>query len=106
MTDTERLWAIEAIRALKARYFHGVDTKDAALLRSVFTDDAITDFRSESPDGGNALLPPDPDAFVRNTLAVLAGTITVPSGSLPALKITSADAAPARRPMTDPHRDT
>src|SRR3546814_17883579 len=83
MTDTERLWAIEAIRALKARYFHGVDTKDAALLGSVFTDDAITEFRSESPDGGDALLQHDQDAFGRNTLAVPYGTITVPSASKP-----------------------
>src|SRR3546814_15174682 len=82
MTDTERLWAIEAIRALKARYFHGVDTKDAALLRSVFTDDAITDFRSESPDGGDALLQHDTDEIGPNTLAVLDGPIPVPSGSM------------------------
>src|SRR3546814_4186269 len=101
MTDTERLWAIEAIRALKARYFHGVDTKDAALLRSVFTDDAITDFRSESPDGGDALLQHDPDAFVRNTLAVLDGTITVHSGSMPEIEIASADEARGRWSMHD-----
>lgn len=101
MTDDERLLAIEDIRALKARYFRGVDSKDAVLLRAVFTDDAITDFRSESPDGSDALLQHDPDAFVRNTLAVLAGTVTVHSGSMPEIEIVSADEARGRWAMHD-----
>lgn len=101
MNAVQRFTALEDIRALKARYFRGVDTKDAVLLRAVFTDDAITDFRSESPDGGDALLLRDPDAFVRDTLAVLAGTVTVHSAAMPEIVVDSADAAHGRWTMHD-----
>lgn len=101
MTEVERLAAIEDIKALKARYFRGVDGKDAVLLRSVFTDDAITDFRSESADGSDALLQRDPDAFTRNALAVLAGTVTAHSGSMAEIVIDTLDAAHGRWAMTD-----
>lgn len=101
MNETGRLAAIEEIRQLKARYFRGVDGKDAVLLRSVFTDDAVTDFRSESPDGSDALLLRDPDAFVRDTLAVLAGAVTVHSAGMPEIVVDSADAAHGRWTMHD-----
>lgn len=39
----DRLIAIEEIKALKARYFRFVDTKDFAGLRTVFADDATFD---------------------------------------------------------------
>lgn len=101
MNDSERLIALEDIRALKARYFRGVDRKDAALLRSVFTDDAVTDFRSESPDGDERLLQHDPDAFVRNVLGVLDGCVTAHAGHMPEIVIDSPDEAHARWSMTD-----
>ncbi|MEI9982293.1 MAG: nuclear transport factor 2 family protein [Aliidongia sp.] len=65
MSRDEELHAIEEIRQLKARYFRGVDTKDATVLRAVFTDGAETDFREESPDRDPALLQRDPDALSR-----------------------------------------
>ncbi|MGH8445335.1 MAG: nuclear transport factor 2 family protein [Solimonas sp.] len=101
MNDAERLAATEAIRLLKARYFRGVDGKDAALLRSVFTDDAVTDFRSESPTGDESLLQRNPDDFVRNTIAVLQGTVTVHSASMPELEILSATEARGRWTLHD-----
>lgn len=101
MTPHETADALEAIRCLKARYFRGVDGKDAALLRSVFTDDAVTDFRSESPDGDASLLQRDPDAFVRNTLAVLDGTVTVHSAAMPEIELLSADEARGRWTLHD-----
>lgn len=97
MTDLERLLAIEEIKALKARYFRGVDSKDAAVLRAVFCDGATTDFRSEAPD---ALLH-DPDAFTRSTLDTLAGMTTMHLAFMPEITIVSPTEARARWPMSD-----
>ena len=101
MTDIETLLAIEEIRQLKARYFRGVDTQDAAVLRAVFTDDAETDFREESPDRDPALLQHDPDAFVRNTLYMLEGIATAHAGFNPEITFQSPTEANGRWSMTD-----
>lgn len=50
MDDLAWLVAVERIKQLKARYFRGVDLKDWALIRSVFTDDVICDFRGAATD--------------------------------------------------------
>lgn len=50
-----QLLAIEQIKQVKARYFRSIDTKDIALLRTVFTDDATFDVRTA------VTLEPDPD---------------------------------------------
>jgi hypothetical protein len=39
--------AIEEIKRLKSRYFHGIDEKDWKMLRATLTDDAILDFSGE-----------------------------------------------------------
>jgi hypothetical protein len=39
--------AIEEIKQLKSRYFHGIDEKDWKMLRETLTDDAILDFSGE-----------------------------------------------------------
>jgi len=101
MTETERLLAIEEIKLLKARYFRGVDSRDAALLRAVFTDDALTDFRSESPTADPALMQRDPAAFVQNTLRVLEGIVSAHTASMPEIEILSSDEARALWPMSD-----
>ena len=44
MSDNERLAAIEAIRQVKARYFRGVDTDDAELVRSILAEDCVLDY--------------------------------------------------------------
>lgn len=50
--DWQRLADEQAISALLYRYARAVDTKDWALYRSVFTDDAVIDYTSAggSPD--------------------------------------------------------
>lgn len=101
MTETQRLLAFEEIKALKARYFRGVDSKDAAVLRGVFADGAETDFRSESPTGDPAFHQHDPDAFVRNTLFVLEGVDTMHIAFMPEIEFLSDDEAQARWPMSD-----
>ncbi|MET0270423.1 MAG: nuclear transport factor 2 family protein [Sphingomonas sp.] len=45
MTETERLAAIDALRQLKARYFRGVDTADAALVRDILMPECELDYR-------------------------------------------------------------
>lgn len=44
MTESERLVAIEAIRRVKATYVRGVDSGDAALVRSVLHEDCALDY--------------------------------------------------------------
>jgi hypothetical protein len=39
--------AIEEIKQLKSRYFHGIDEKDWKMLRATLADDAILDFSGE-----------------------------------------------------------
>ena len=51
MNDIDKLWAIEQIKQLKARYFRSMDTKDWAALEAVFAPDAVMDMRSEMRDG-------------------------------------------------------
>ena len=90
MTELERLTAIEEIKQLKARYWRGVDTRDAVLLRAAFTDDAETDFGQST--GGKAQAKPalrDPDAFVRRTLEVFEGVTTAHHGHNPEIEILS-----------------
>lgn len=45
-----KLWAMEQIRQLKARYFRAIDTKDRALLSRCFTADGTADFRGANTD--------------------------------------------------------
>lgn len=44
MTDSERLAAIAAIQDLKAKYWRGVDTFDAVLVRSILAGDCVLDY--------------------------------------------------------------
>ncbi|MGH2940524.1 MAG: nuclear transport factor 2 family protein [Solirubrobacterales bacterium] len=39
--------AIEEIKRLKSRYFHGIDEKDWKMLRETLADDAVLDFSGE-----------------------------------------------------------
>lgn len=45
-----KLDAIEGIKLAKARYFRGVDSKDRDLIRSVFTDNVVCDYRGATTD--------------------------------------------------------
>lgn len=98
MNDLERLLAIEAIKQLKARYFHCMDLKDWDGLYEVFSRDAIFDVRG-------ALEPPQADAdyseppvtgveaivdYIRQGLTPL---VSVHYGHMPRIEILDVDRA-------------
>src|SRR5687767_6225555 len=89
MDASEKLLAAEEIRNLKARYCRAIDRKDAALLRSLFTSEAMADYGDSltDPNSGEGLDkqavggPADPlrgrDAIVESIIPALAGMVTV-----------------------------
>ena len=102
MDDLQKLLAVEEIKQLKARYWRGVDSKDETLLRSVFADDAIIDFRSEFQDGDEGQLEtPSPDAFARLVLEAFVGVITAHHGYTPEIDFISDIEAAGIWPMED-----
>lgn len=44
MTETDRLAAMEDIRQLRAKYWRGVDSHDAELVRSILAEDCVLDY--------------------------------------------------------------
>lgn len=110
MDPLARLVAIEEIKQLKARYFRGVDTKDADVLRSVFTDDATADYRGAATDprsGVNAIpgnteaVVRGADAIVSGVMASVAGLTTVHHGHLSEIELESDTLARGIIPMVD-----
>jgi hypothetical protein len=59
MNEVERLTAIEEIKQVKARYFRGVDTGDAELVRGILAADCVLDFMGccTDPATGHDFLP-------------------------------------------------
>ena len=84
---------IEAIKALKARYFRFLDTKQWAAWRDLFTDDA----RFE----GTSRLFAGPDDFCAATAAWLDDAVTVHQGFMPEITIEGDDEASGVWAMAD-----
>lgn len=110
MDPLERLTAIEDIKQLKARYFRAVDTKDRALLRSVFTDDATADYRGAAtdPSSGINAIPGNTeavvigaDAITEGVMASVAPLVTVHHGHTPEITLHGAASASGIWPMVD-----
>lgn len=59
MNAVERLEASDEIRQAKAKYFRGVDTSDAELVRGVLADDCVLDYMGccTDPKTGRDFLP-------------------------------------------------
>ena len=59
MNEVEQLKAIEEIKVVKARYFRGVDTNDAELVRGILADDCVLDYMGccTDPATGKDYLP-------------------------------------------------
>ena len=89
MTDDplQRLLDIEAIKALKARYFRLMDTKQWDAWGQVFA----TDVRMEVPEASLEL--DGRAAIVEKVSASLAGTTTTHHGHMPEIELTGPDTA-------------
>jgi hypothetical protein len=95
LDDAARLWEVEQIKQLKARYFRFLDTKQWQDYRSTFTDDAkiwlLGQGRPESdePTYGSV------DAFVEwmQTSHDEARVVSVHQGHMPEIEILDADRA-------------
>ena len=79
---------IEAIKALKARYFRLLDTKDWDGFRQLFADDVTIDTTAA---GGSVTS--GADEFVAFLVDVLAGAVTVHQGHMPEITLTGPDSA-------------
>ena len=110
MVLSEKLWAIEQIRQLKARYFRFMDTRDWVNLPSLFTADAQADYRLAMLDPAG----PEPDmaALAEHQLegreaicsyisSGLTPITSVHKGYMPEIEITGPDSAKGIWPMTD-----
>ena len=85
MDPVERLLALEEIKALKARYFRFVDTKDWDGLEGLFTTDAELDFGDDMPGG----VLRSAAAFRQMASKSLAGCVSVHHGHCPEIELTS-----------------
>ncbi|RJG03178.1 nuclear transport factor 2 family protein [Noviherbaspirillum sedimenti] len=94
MDDIKKLLAIEAVKHLKARYFHCLDLKDWDGLREVFADDATIDVRGslEPPQPGRVHDEPTisgGEAFVAFARQGLAPLVSAHYGHTPQIDIIS-----------------
>ena len=80
----QKLWDIEQIKQLKARYFRLIDTKDWEAWRDVFTEDCIHHLPQEAnrPPVGNA-------EYLEQIPNYLAEALTVHHGHMPEITILS-----------------
>jgi hypothetical protein len=115
MQDTTRLLAIEEIKQLKARYFRAVDTKDAALFRSILTDDVVLDYRGSAsdPKSGINAVPSSTeapiegaDAATQSIMAAVAPLVSVHHGCMPEITIINDTRAQGIWAMIDRLRPT
>ena len=92
----ERLAAVEEIKALKARYFRYMDTRDWSGMYDVFTTDAVMDMREEMASlveagmnvGGEGLII-GRDAIIPSMSTAVAPTTTVHHGHMPEIELLS-----------------
>jgi hypothetical protein len=96
--------AIEEIKQLKSRYFHGIDEKDWKMLRETLTDDAVLDFSGEvelhvghhgveSADDPADWVLAGGDAGAEKIAAIVGEIVSVHQGHDPQITITGADEA-------------
>ena len=102
MNAIDRVIASEEIRNLKARYWLGVDSRDAAMIKATLAPDVTADYTEVAPPAGNAVseVLHGADAVA----AAVAATPAEPGGGLhfggqPVIEVTSATTATAIWPM-------
>ena len=82
MDTAEKLFSIEEIKKLKARYFRFVDTKQWDALRNLFTPDATFDGEGSGMGQLDNL-----DAFVEAARSGLTGCVSVHHGHCPIISM-------------------
>lgn len=100
MTLDERLLAIEQIKALKARYFRHLDTKDWRGFASVFTASATLEVR-ESAQAAPTRSETGADVIVAWVRGVFEEASSIHHGHMPEITIESADRASGIWAMDD-----
>jgi hypothetical protein len=110
MDEIERLVASEEIRNLKGRYCRAVDTKDLALMTSVFATDAVADYKDSAidPVTGKGFQPENLGepvrggaVIARNIMDSITGAVTVHHCIMGEIVVESAERARALWPMVD-----
>ena len=97
MNDTQKILALEELKALKARYFRCVDTKDWAGFGAVFAADAELDISDDAP--GQVVS--GREAIVEAARGPLEGCVSVHHGHCPEIELTSDDTATGVWAMED-----
>ena len=100
MDATERLQAVEEIKALKARYFRCIDTKDWEGFRSVFADDAVMDM-TEAQAGPDAGITRGADAICAHVRSTMERFDSVHHGHMPEIDVTGPSTASGVWAMDD-----
>lgn len=108
MDRVEELYAIEAIRQAKARYFRGVDTSDGDCVRGILAQDCVLDYRGccTDPVTGRDFLPAM-NIMIRGRAnwsadgLAKAGIVSVHQGHNGEVTLLGGDTASAIWPMTD-----
>jgi hypothetical protein len=102
MSAIDRVIASEEIRNLKARYWLGVDRRDAAMIKATLAPDVVADYTQVALPPGNSV-----SEVLRGADAVAKGVAATPAepggglhfGGQPVLEFTSATSATAIWPM-------
>ncbi len=95
MDDLQKLVATEEIKRLKARYWHGVDSKDRVMLGSVFTNPVKIETEKDGPGGEPKFKTDSVDEFLHHVIdgATRMQLETVHQGQLMDLEFLSDDEA-------------
>ncbi len=110
VSDQAQAEAIEQIKQLKARYFRGVDLKDFTLLRAVFTDDAVADYRNAAVDPPSGIRLLDGlsedlilggETIARWIIDSMQPIVSVHHGHMPEIALTGPDSASGIWAMED-----
>ncbi len=85
LDDVKKLLALEEIRALKARYFRCIDTKDWDGLKRLFVADAVVDISDDKP----GCIIKGREAFIESVSQSLRDCVSVHHGHCPEITLTS-----------------
>jgi len=86
LPTVQRLWDLEQIKQLKARYFRLIDTKDWEHWKDLFTEDCV----HYLPLGVGVDVPPLTNAqYLEQVPAALANSVTIHHGHMPEIRFLS-----------------